>query len=531
MKSRIRIVAFGILLAVPWACDLEVLNENNPDRNRALVEPEAVEGLIAGNFSTFYGTFYRRGSSNDITVGMHVVTAPAIGEEFTTTYYTDGRCNPTVELAAEPRQQLNNDPVSCSHDLQELTFERLYLILSNSNDLMKAVTDRGLVLETGSPEADNTERDMTFAKFWQGVGLGMLGVIFDKAWIVDENSTQEAIDDPRGKLELVEYPALIAAGVAALEESANRALSAPAWEVTIPGDWLNSTQAIDNALLARLARSFAARIMVLGARTPQERDALDWTKVIQLIDNGLTADYSYNMQSPLGSQNEYLAYAQANSGTRTYADINLIGESDVSGGYQAWVAKPVDQREKFLITTPDRRITGASPTTNGAYFRYQASDPFDRAFGSYHGSFYQWYRTGGVTNRNNWPLISRTEMNLYKAEGLARTGQGDAAAALANLRRTAVGQLPELTAAGVPEASDCVPRTAAGACGTLLDGIRYERQIEQAGTFGMYMWLDRRGWGSLPRNTPIHLPIPGEQLEILQIGRYTFGGGGPGSSQ
>jgi hypothetical protein len=530
MKKQNRVVTLAALAIglLAGCADLDVTNENNPDRDKSLVEPDALEGLIAGSFRTFYNTFYRNGSSNSISVGMHTLVATALGEEFTTTNYTDGRCNPTVELAIEPRQAINNDPVTCAHDWQELTFEEMYKVLSNANDVLKAVKDRKIAIVIDG--VDYTARDVAFSKFWQGMGLGVLGAMFDRAWIVDETTPQEAIDDPRGRIELSAHPAVLTAAVARLEEAATLALAAPAF--TIPGAWMLSTMDMDNAGLARLARSMAARFMVIGARTPAERAAVNWQKVIQLVDGGLTADYTFNMASPLGSSNTYLAYAIASSGApRSYADINLIGESDVSGQYQAWYAKPANQREKFPITTPDRRITGASgPTAQGAYFIYRATDPFDRAFGSYHGSFYQWRRIT-ATNTGNWPTISLTELNLYKAEALARTGNGAGAAALANLRRKAIGQLPDLTAAGVPDALNCVPRTAAGNCGTLLDAIRYERQIELAGTFGDYMWMDRRGWGTLPKGTPLHLPIPGEQLEILGIDRYSFGGGLPGSAQ
>jgi hypothetical protein len=529
MKKQNRVVVLVALAAGLFAgcVDLDVANENNPDRDKSLIEPDALQGLIAGNFRTFYNTFYRNGSSNSISVGMHTLVATAVGEEFTTTNYTDGRCNPTVELAIEPRQAINNDPVTCAHDWQELTFEEMYKVLSNANDLLKAVKDRRVIIEIDG--VDQTPRAVAFSKFWQGMSLAILGSIFDRAWIVDENTPQEAIDDPRGRIDFSAHTAVVAAGVARLEEAATLALAAPAF--TIPGAWMLSTMDMSNDGLARLARSMAARFMVISARTPTERAAVNWAKVISLVDAGLTADYTFNMQSPLGSSNTYLAYAIAQSGApRSFADNNLIGESDVSGQYQAWYAKPVTQREKFLITTPDRRITGATPTSNGAYFQYRATDPFDRSFGPYHGSFYGWRRIT-ATNTGNWPTISRTELNLYKAEALARTGQLDAAAALANLRRTSIGLLPALTGAGVPSAATCVPRTAAGNCGTLLDAIRYERQLEQAGTFGDYMWMDRRGWGTLPKGTPLHLPIPGEQLEILGIERYSFGGGLPGSAQ
>jgi hypothetical protein len=287
---------------------------------------------------------------------------------------------------------------------------------------------------------------------------------------------------------------------------------------------------MDNATLARVARSMAARYgdwrsHACGARGCRLGQSHPVRR--RRHHGGLHVQHGF----PLGSSNTYLGYAIATSGTRSFADINLIGEADVSGKYQQWIAAPLNQREKFKITTPDRRITGAaSDSANGVYFVYRATDPFDRAYGPYHGTYYQWRRIT-ATNTGNWPTISRVELNLYKAEALARTNDGAGAAALANLRRMSIGQLPALTATGPANSPTCVPRTVAGACGTLLDAIRYERQIELAGNFGDYMWMDRRGWGTLPRGTPLHLPIPGEQLEILGIDRYSFGGGLAGSAQ
>jgi hypothetical protein len=183
--KRQSIFAVVALSAVTLGCaDLVVSNENNPDRDKSLVEPAALEGLIAGSFRTFYNSFYRNGSSNSISVGMHTLVAPAVGEEFTTTYYSDGRCNPTAELAIEPRQSINNDPVSCAHDWQELTFEDVYRVLSNSNDVLKAIYDRRIRIVISG--VDYTERDIAYAKFWQGMGLAILGAVFDRAWIVDE---------------------------------------------------------------------------------------------------------------------------------------------------------------------------------------------------------------------------------------------------------------------------------------------------------------------------------------------------------
>src|SRR5688500_4245325 len=176
MKKNCIVALVALAAGISAGCvDLGVTNENNPDRNQSIKEADALEGLIAGSFRTFYNTVYRNSSSNSLSVGMHTLVAPALGEEFTTTQYSDGRCNPTAELTIEPRQSINNDPVSCAHDWQELTFEDMYRVLSNANDVLKAIKERGIVIEIDN--VNHTERAVAFSKFWQGMGLSILGAM------------------------------------------------------------------------------------------------------------------------------------------------------------------------------------------------------------------------------------------------------------------------------------------------------------------------------------------------------------------
>ena len=57
-------------------------------------------------------------------------------------------------------------------------------------------------------------------------------------------------------------------------------------------------------------------------------------------------------------------------------DYRTIGPADASGQWEAWINAPVDERTPFLIDTDDRRITGASPTTDGRYMAYVGNSPF-----------------------------------------------------------------------------------------------------------------------------------------------------------
>jgi hypothetical protein len=122
------------------------------------------------------------------------------------------------------------------------------------------------------------------------------------------------------------------------------------------------------------------------------------------------------------------------------------------------------------------------------------------------------------------PLYTLDEMNLYKALAAFRTGNTTLAAELANVTRVGNGQLPPLTAAGVPEAPDCVPQTKQGQCGSLEQAIQYEFLVELQLLNLLYPYLTRRHFGTLTPGTFTQLPIPARELETLGLDIYTFGG-------
>jgi hypothetical protein len=137
--------------------------------------------------------------------------------------------------------------------------------------------------------------------------------------------------------------------------------------------------------------------------------------------------------------------------------------------------------------------------------------------------------------------MSVDENRLLRAEAYSRTNNLQEAANLINVSRTRevrIGStpyqgLPPVTAQGVGEAANCVPRNArSGACGSLMEALIYEREIEAGGWDPMRTWMDRRGLGTLVRGTILHLPIPARYLVSLGVELYSFGGvGGPGAAQ
>jgi hypothetical protein len=276
---------------------------------------------------------------------------------------------------------------------------------------------------------------------------------------------------------------------------------------------------------------------VLQARSPAERETLtNWTAVLNHISK-----VQDDVVVALGSgarDSQYLARSQhATANPRMYANVRLYGPADTSGAYQAWLATPPDDRERFLVETPDRRLTGEDgPESRGSRFIFRANTNVDRSFGGYRESFYQFQGhvtpAGAATwNTGTFAVLPLRELRLYQAEAHYRAGQYGAAADLINVTRVGNGQLPPVTGQGVvPGGTGCVPRTESGACGDLWDALVYERMMELSFIEPARTFLDRRGLGTLFPGTMIHLPIPGSRLEILGIPRYTFGGGGEGSA-
>ena len=210
-----------------------------------------------------------------------------------------------------------------------------------------------------------------------------------------------------------------------------------------------------------------------------------------------------------------------------------FGPGDVSGGFQAWVATPSADRQPFQIVTPDRRVQGAAVGSPGKYLGYNRNTIWAQDRGTYRWSYYYYLRDGLGSSWNVGPQVTmtRTEMDLLKAEALIRLGRAAEAVPLINASRVTNGELPPVTVDGPPEGADCVPKQIDGDCGSLWDALLYERQLENMGIEGANMWYDARGVGRLQEGTPVHFPVSGFELENLGLPLYTFGGvGGEGAA-
>lgn len=514
MRTLTGLVLSTVLLA--GCVDLDTTNPNVPDRERVLATAQDVQTLI----STAYQAYF----DNAQQTNPGLPTA-AMADNLTGGFFDSG----VFDMTMEPRVLFDASPLNTRGFVGRAPWSRLYPVLSNVNDGLYAI-DQGLRITTGAGGADETARARAFGRFMQGLTLGYLSLYYDQAVIVTEDTDLETMD-PR---EFHSWQDVRDTALAKLDDAI---AIASANTFTIPGspEWINGVQ-LTNHEFVRVANSYAARLIAYSPRTWEERMAVDWNEVLRRIDAGITQDLA-----PQGLLNVWesnmrrlLARVRTNPSDHVRPDTRALGPADTAGAFQVWIATPSENRVPFQIRTPDRRIHApGAPSQPGLYVGYNTATIWALDRGTYRRSRYYYLRDGTGDSWYIGPQVtmSRTEMDLLKAEALIRLNRAAEAVPLINLTRVANGGLPPVTIDGPPNNSACVPRKVDGACGSLWDALMHERNLENMGLEGTVAWWDARGLGRLQEGTLVHFPVSGIELENLGLPVYSFGGvGGDGAA-
>lgn len=485
----------GMLVALPACMDMDIVNPNQPDREQALAEEGDVESLLGTGFYRFWN------GTQKYSPGMGLAV---VANELTSAYANYGM----LPLAEMPRASWDNSPIYPRRDFITNPWNNLYLSISNVADALVAI-DEGLRFE-GSGGTDHTPRARAFGKLSQGLSHGFLALMFDQAVIFDETLDIENMDPP------APYPEVMEAALGYLEEaieiSEANAFQLPSGDAA----WIHG-RALTNVEMAQWAHSISARYLAAVARTPTERQAVDWDRVLYHLDRGVTQD-----DGPQGDGNLWWWATGQRDSIWIRAAYDLIGPADQSGGYEEWSATPARDRQPFQITTDDRRIHGADgPDSPGKYVRYTGSTPpFPDERGTYLQSLYYYHRYDyhiETSYRGLMPLFLESEHDLLRAEALLRLNRDrNLAIDLVNKYRVGVGELEPISDAVSDE--------------VLWETLFYEKALEGANSIAGLVYFDRRGWGKLYCGTPLHFPMPGAELELLLMPNYTFGGAGDGTA-
>lgn len=500
------------VIALAGACvDLEVTNFNDPDRERALSSASDVEALISGGFQAWWATAH--------------YSYPAAAMSTAADAHSSSWGNWGMRDSGwEPRKAYNNDPAYSYNNLAETPWAESYQALAAVRDGLLTIEDGVRIQEGDGP--DNTERLQVFAKFIQAMSLANLAVVFDQAFIVDET-----VDDIAG-LEMQSYTAVWAAAEQKFNEVIQMADGAA---YTIPSQWVAFNGDWSGTYMAEVARAYKARYATQVPRTPEERDALNWSAILSDASAGISKDFSGYYE-----EGGNWAWHRSKLHTATYTgwariDYRTIGPSDASGAWETWINASPDDKRPFNIDTDDSRITApGNPQANGKYIRYMGNSPFPADRGIYHYSNYidwRWYYIRQANFVTEWPDMTDWELQFIAAEANYRLGNRDATMAHVNMSR-ARGDLPPFTDPnGVAPGGDrCVPQYPDGHCGDLWEAYKYEKRIELFHYGFATEYFDDRGWGDLVQWTWEQVPVPGSELELLLMEVYTFGGPGGNSS-
>lgn len=525
---------FILVTLVLGACqDLDVTNPNNPDLNSVQNSPADLETLIATSFVTFYD----RAQENNAAL-----TAAAISGSFSGGF----GCFGVLERSAEPRVPITT-VVGAGNQAHAFPWADWYSAIAQVNTGLRALNgDEEVVIREGG--ADVTERARAFAKFVQGVAHSYVALSFDRGYVFSEGVASDTLTFSGGGEQvqglLRPYTEVADTAMAQLNEALRivdqEDVSLP---VQTPERWISGVELSPDGF-QQLIRLYQARLMAYLPRSREEKAAVDWQEVLNLLDQARTTTFAPVGSPDVVEHNFQRLIARQRStvpSDHIRPSYYTLGVADQSGGFQNWFSTPWPDRTPFVMTVDDRRIIDPDRTplvsqaqAEGSYLGQHIANVWAAERGTGRRTYYYFHRWGRGNSWQTTPLVTITEaeIDLLRAEAYLWLGQPELALPLINKTRVANGGLEPATLAGAPmnAQGNCTPRKFNGDCGSLWDVFRYEKSIETMGSEGYISWWDRRGWQGLIEGTEVHWPMPLEDQELLAIPVYSAGGGQPGSA-
>jgi hypothetical protein len=522
IKKHASLALSAMVIALASACspDLEVTNPNAPDVARAIATPGDVRQLIGSSYNSWYLGMQSACCNNGNAEPDPGVMTAIMADNMTATYGNFGmRFN-----NQEPRLAYNNSSAAQDGKVASMPYENMYSALGAANDALGAIK-RGVRVALNKTAPDETPQMKALAILVQGLTLGFESLIFDKGFVIDE-------DTPQGTATLEPYTVVSAAAVAKFEKAIAEA-TGKSW--TIPTEFTpGMTLTAGNFI--RMANTMAARQLAYTPRTPEENAQVNWAKVLAFANEGISTGGSpFDLQAQGDGGNVWYdlmkGYGELESWVRVDQRIIQLADPSQPRAYTSTTPPPMPNiaDARFAKGTPD---ASGNIKTPGADFWFYNNIPWDPARGVY--MFSQWgharYIDYGYEVDAPFlgvaPFVLQAENDLLIAEALIRTG-GDRARAASLINKTRVGR------------GKLSPLSAASSTNDLLAAIFYERDVELWDTGAGQAWFDRRridknltyngiaiGAGLQP-GTPRHLPVPAAELETLGIPVYTYGGSSP----
>jgi len=472
--NRLHILTIIILIISFTSCaNLDVEYDNLPDYESSMSKPKDVFNI---SLSGFYNWYMINTSSLSPRMAMWVAA-----DHGTCSWANSGM----LDLSSEPRQAFNNDVTYTYSNIFETYYQDMFSNLSQANDALRSINNGMLMGENGK----DTKMIQANSLFIQGISLGYIGLVYDKAFIVKENSDLE-------NLSFSPYPDVINAAI----ESLNNCITiCNENSFTIDAQYFGG-ESYTNSELAMLAHSFIARFMVQGSMNANENETLDWNAVLLHAGNGIKKPLAPYIDN-VNWINWFYHYTIRPDWAKI--DLRIIHLMDPN------------YPEIFPSTgiSPGQAMSEDARLESDFHFVSVINMKPERGY--YHFSNYEYARIDleykpGVTTGYATDF-SLAENELMMAEAHAHLGNlTQAIDILNNGTRISRGNLAPL-----PPSADK---------NTILNAIFYERDIELIMTGFGIAFFDMRRRDMLQKGTLLHFPIPAKQLMLMQMPIYTFGG-------
>jgi hypothetical protein len=474
MKRIYRNLALVLLVLLAAGChkDLEVEYNNLPDTEIVWKTPTGAYGMVQGTFYNWYMTIT---SSISPRMAMWVMA-----DQGTCSWANSGM----YHLSAEPRVGFNNTTSYTYADIFATFYNDIYGNLTIANHSVAAI-NRGMTFEE---IGQKTEKVKAMGYFIQGISLGYLGLNYDKAFIVTDQT------DINSAIPVSGYKEILAQAVLSLDKCIEVCESA---NFTIEDNWINGSS-YSSTELKQLASSFAARFVVYGARNSNENDQVDWNRVLNYANNGIQRDLAPTMDN--SNWKCWYKYYTVRPGWARI-DSRIINLMDNRYPWRF----PDNGENPPSAQSEDNRLR--------TDFKFVSSNNMKPERGYYHYSNYEYVRSTYAISTHTGEVVdfSVAENELVKAEALLRTGNLAGALDIINTgSRVTRGGLNPLHANSTAE--------------KILNAIFYERDIELIQTGFGIAFYDMRRRNMLQPGTMLHFPIPAEQLMVMELPNYTFGG-------
>ena len=479
------LLVFALAISTLGCADLDVKNMNEPDTERVLATPDDLIGLAGGAMRTWSNAIQEYDGP-----GLAMGT---MADQISCSWGNAGM----KDMSSEPRIGWNNNITYSYAPVNRVFWNSSYSANSSVNDVLIKI-EEGTIINT----QEETEMIKAWCYFIQGVVHGYLGLVFDKANIIDETTDLAT-------LEFVPYREVAAAGVGYLDKAITTINGTTPF--VLPNGFIRGYNLTSDEL-KQLANSFAARILAYTARNKADNLAVDWSIVLAYANAGIDWEYAPDMDDSSWWDN-YKGYGVYPGWCRVdHRIINLMQHDYPSrwpNDNATWTTP--DGLDPEEATPDDLRI---------ADFEYLPGNNFRSERGYYHYSHYRYSRYDDwlVTWQGPAPQLRAWENEMLIAEALVRTNNVAGATAILNDAagaRMARGGLPEVAPANADEA---------------LELIFYERDVELVLSQGGTGFFDMRRRDMLQRGTILHFPVPAAELEIIGAEWYTISGAPDGEN-